>query len=152
MHLNVGLTVLVVFSVWQMSAFYVSFEHRQSPWGQIFRRQRSKVSPIFPHYPLCIYTSVFCLSVASSSRQAYQHVFPYSCFLPSLFSSPPGFDHFCPEPDPDPGPGPDPDPGPGPDPDPASACRPVPVGLGPGYEPLHVLDLPFACLLWFNKL
>ena len=47
-----------------------------------------QVSPICPNYPLCIYTSVFCLSVASSSSpiKSYQCVFPSSslsscCFL-----------------------------------------------------------------------
>ena len=44
-----------------------------------------QVSPILPHYPLCIYTCVFCLSVASLSCfvRYYQCVshFSSSCFL-----------------------------------------------------------------------
>ena len=47
-----------------------------------------------PHYPLCIYTRVLCLSIASSSCLSSQPAFLFSApALPSLsLSRPPGFD------------------------------------------------------------
>ena len=44
-----------------------------------------QVSPISSHYPLCIYTGCFCLSVANLSCQAYQCVFPCSCLSSPCF-------------------------------------------------------------------
>ena len=81
-----------------------------------------------PHYPLCIFTCVLCLSVASSFCSwnlpaCVSLLLPVSC---SCFLVFPGFDSSACT-------------------DPESACRSVPCLTSLDYWPLPAFDLSFAC-------